>query len=117
MITPQTKPCQKCDDKTNLISSLVEKVNKMSLQLKRANRDRMFNAKSSFFTWKKIKTDAKLDFYTGIQSIAMFNVLYLLLQPYLPKLRYWSGTKRTNTYSKVKRRAVVTPRTKIVTSR
>ena len=117
MITPQTKPCQKCNDKTNLISSLVEKVNKMSLQLKRANRDRMFNAKSSFFTWKKIKTDAKMNFYTGIQSIAMFNVLYLLLQPYLPKLRYWRRTKRTNTYSKIKRRAVVIPRTKILSHR
>ena len=44
----------------------------------------------------------------------MFNVLFSLLSPYLPKLRYWRGAKRTSTYSKVKRKAV-TPRSKILT--
>ena len=81
-VTPQTKLCQKCNDKTSLINSLVDKVNKLSIQTKRATRDRMFNCKNSFFTWRKIKADAKIKFYTGIQSIAMFNVLFLLLSPY-----------------------------------
>ena len=114
IVTPQTKLCQKCNDKTSLINSLVDKVNKLSIQTKRATRDRMFNCKNSLFTWRKIKTDAKMNFYTGIQSIAMFNVLFSLLSPYLPKLRYWRGAKRTSTYSKVKRKAV-TPRSKILT--
>ena len=44
----------------------------------------------------------------------MFNVLFLLLSPYLPKLRYWSGAKRTNTYSNVKRKTVTKPKSKIL---
>ena len=77
-----------------------------------ATRERILNNKRSVFTWRKIKTDAKMNFYTGIQSIAMFNVLFLLLSPFLSKLRYWRGAKRTNTYSKVKRRFISVSKTK-----
>ena len=117
-VTPQTRQCEKCHDKTELINSLVNKVNKLSIQVKCATRERILNNKRSVFTWRKIKTDAKMNFYTGIQSIAMFNVLFLLLSPFLSKLRYWRGAKRTNTYSKVKRRFIsVSKNKKIVTSR
>lgn len=116
LATPQSKPCQKCKDKDNLINSLVGKVNKLSAELKRASREKMFKTKSSFFNWRNIKTDAKMNFYTGIQSIAMFNTLFLLLSPYLPKLKYWRGAKRS--FSKIKRRFVnASSATKILSHR
>ena len=93
---------------------LVDKVNKLLIQTKRATRDRMFNCKNSFFTWRKIKTDAKMNFYTGIQSIAMFNVLFTAITIFA-KITILEGCKTNKyTYSKVKRKAV-TPRSKILT--
>ena len=41
------------------------------------------------FTWKKIKTDAKIRFYTGIASAALFNTIYTLIKPYIPHIMYW----------------------------
>ena len=31
------------------------------------------------FTWKKIKTDAKMRFYAGIASVAFFNTIFPLI--------------------------------------
>ena len=45
------------------------------------------------FTWKKIKTDAKIRFYTGIASIALFNTIFKLIKPYIPHITYWKGPK------------------------
>ena len=92
--TPATESCAKCADQAELIKSLIRKLNKV-------RRQTFSNIKSSNFTWKKIKTDAKIRFYTGFTSIAQFNAIFNLLQPYLPKIRYWRGPKRAST--KVKR--------------
>ena len=45
------------------------------------------------FTWKKIKTDAKMRFYTGIASVAFFNTIFPLIKPYIPHIMYRKGTK------------------------
>ena len=50
-----------------------------------------FTGKKSKFTWKSIKSDSKMNFYTGIISIVLFNTIFLLLQPYFEKLSYWKG--------------------------
>ena len=39
--------------------------------------------KTSTFTWRKIKTDAKMKFYTGTNAIALFNKIFRLIQPCL----------------------------------
>ena len=45
------------------------------------------------FSWKSIKTDAKMKFYTGIKTILFFNTLFDLLKPCLPQMVYWRGEK------------------------
>ena len=97
-----TKHCAACEDKSHLIDSLTTKLNSLTLRYKRANREKVFSrVKGSIFTWTKIKTDAKMNFYTGISSIKLFNIIFQLLYPFLPRLQYWRGPKRS--YSKVKR--------------
>ena len=73
----------------------------LNLKIKRGNRVNMFNSvKSSVFTWRKIKTDVKMNFYTGISSINLFNVIFLLLSPFLQHVRYWRGSSRAQRLSK-----------------
>ena len=45
------------------------------------------------FTWKKLKTDAKMKFYTGIALGALFNTVFTLIKPYIPHMTYWKGPK------------------------
>ena len=45
------------------------------------------------FSWKSIRTDAKMKFYAGIKSILFFNILFDLLRPCLPQMMYWRGVK------------------------
>ena len=103
--TPNSQVCcHTCSDKSNLIESLVDKINMLNLKIKRGNRVNMFNSvKSSVFTWRKIKTDLKMNFYTGISSINLFNVIFLLLSPFLQHVRYWRGSSRARCLSKFRR--------------
>ena len=48
-------------------------------------------------TWRIIKNDTKMNFYTGIASIALFNAIQILLKTYCPNITYWQGVKRTST--------------------
>ena len=38
--------------------------------------------KTSILTWRKIKTDAKMKFYTGINTTALFNKIFRFTQPF-----------------------------------
>ena len=49
--------------------------------------------KAKVFSWKRIKSDAKMKFYTGLQTVALFSVLCASIQPCLPNLVYWRGKK------------------------
>ena len=40
------------------------------------------------FTWKKIKTDAKMRFYTGIEAAALSNTIFILIKPDIPNITY-----------------------------
>ena len=42
---------------------------------------------------EKIKIDAKMRFYTGIASVALFNTVFTLMKPYMPHVTYWKGSK------------------------
>ena len=42
---------------------------------------------------EKTKTDAKMRFYTGIASVALFNTIFTLIKPYIPHITYWKGSK------------------------
>ena len=50
---------------------------------------------ASAFSRTKIKSNAKMEFYTGIQAVVLFNDLFLLIKPCLPNLVYWRGKKST----------------------
>ena len=51
-----------------------------------------------FFKWHKAKINAKMNFYTGIQTIEMFNVILILIKNFLPNIVYWTApTKYTVT--------------------
>ena len=36
-----------------------------------------------------LKSDEQMKFYTGIQSLVIFNAIFALLRPYLPNLVLW----------------------------
>ena len=44
------------------------------------------------FKRKKNTTDAKMGFYTGITSAALFNTVFTL-KPYVPHIKNWKGPK------------------------
>lgn len=93
--TPTSISCSGCTGKQELINSLVSKVNSLTLRNQTLSREKMFNSvKSSTFTWRKIKSDEKMNFYTGFTTIALFNAIFILLKPYLSNLRYWRGPKQ-----------------------
>ena len=45
------------------------------------------------FTWKKNKPDAKMWFYAGIASVALFNTIFILIRMYIPHITYWKWSK------------------------
>ena len=51
------------------------------------------------FSVKFIKNDSKMNFYTGITSIKLFDAVFNLLKPHLPKLTYWQGSKNFTKYA------------------
>ena len=66
--------------------------------------------KTSAFAWRKIKTDAKMKFYTGINTIVLFNKIFRLIQPFLTDVIYWKGPKHAKNFSKVRHRRCNTPK-------
>lgn len=94
----KSNDCATCADQSEVIKSLVNKVNKLTISL----RKNTFGGNVTGFTFKKIKTDKKMTFYTGLTSIGQFDAVFMLLKPYLSHVRYWRGAKRI-VRSKVRR--------------
>ena len=63
--------------------------------------------KTATFTWRKIKTDAKMKFYTGKSTILLFNKTFRLIQPFLTDIIYWNGPKHAKDFSKVRHRRFI----------
>ena len=59
---------------------------------------------------KKNKTDAKMKFYTGINTIVLFNKIFRLIQPFLSDIIYWKVPKHAKNFSKVRHRRGNTPK-------
>ena len=58
----------------------------------------------------------KMNFYAGLLSIKLFEAVYNLLLPYIPRLLYWRGTKRIIS-SKVRPRTFMQSSQKKLTSK
>jgi len=95
--------CYSCDYKDALINSYKKKLEALTKQNRLLKRGKLLNeSKHTPFSWKFIKTDKKMNFYTGLSTIKLFEAVYNLLSPYFPRLCYWRGTKRVIS-SKVKK--------------
>ena len=87
-------PCLSCCDKNELIKSLCRKVTSMSLEMRKImHRQEILKIRTTIFSWNKIKTDRKMLFYTGLPSKSAFNTVFSLIEPSLPNMSYWRGTK------------------------
>ena len=64
-------PSYVCQEKSNLVKTLVSKINKLTLENKQLKHKSII--KTSTFTWRKIKTDAKMKFY-NIQTYTTFFI-------------------------------------------
>ena len=98
-----------CIDHRNLSEVLVNKINELNLENKLLKRKTLCYAISnrSCFTWRKIKIDAKKINYTSINTIEMFNVILILIKPYLQNIVYWTATvKHRVTLTKIKKHSV-----------
>ena len=64
-LTPSRK-CLACHDKSNVIKSLVNRLNSLTIKANRvrqAERVRLIKGAYTTFTWRKITSDAKMNFY------------------------------------------------------
>ena len=98
--------CQSCSSNKSVIGSLVKivgalskektdlkvTVNELSKELESLKVAKKEKDKRPMST-SLIKTDSKMKFYSGIQSVAIFMALFALLKPFLPKLVFWRGSK------------------------
>ena len=50
--------------------------------------------KSKPFSLAEIKNDAKMNLYTGISSINIFEAIYKMLTSLVPSITYWRGPKK-----------------------
>ena len=104
-----TPKCFACADQRNLIEVLVNGINELTLENKLLKRKTLCyaNSKRSCFTWCKIKTDAKINFHTGIQTIEMLDVIFILIKSYLLNIVYWAApAKHRVTSTKIKKHSV-----------
>lgn len=97
--TDDSVVCLPCNDKRCLIMSMGKKLTALTNQVKTLKLYQQQNnvkcRTQTVMSWKKIKTDKKMNFYTGLSKIEVFNAIFMLLKPYLPHINYWKGSKRT----------------------
>ena len=98
----ENKECIDCSHKKTIIETMVEDMNLLKLErdllqeevsnLSKTEMSKSYPIRKQF-SWKSIRTDAKMKFYTGIKSILFFNILFDLLKPCLPQTMYWRRVK------------------------
>ena len=101
-------PCYACQDKSNFVKALVSKINKLTLENEQLKHRSIM--KTLTFTGKKINTDSKMKFYTGINPIVLFNKTFRHIQPFLSDRMYWKEPKNAEDFSKVRHRRCNTPK-------
>ena len=95
-----------CVNQRNSIEVLVNEINQMILENKLLKRKTLCytNSNRSCLTWCKIKTNPKMNFYIGILTIEMFNVIFILIKRYLPNIVYGTApAKHRLTSTKIKK--------------
>ena len=77
--------CQSCHYNDVLISSYKNKLEQLTRENRLLKRERFLKkSKDMPFSWTFVKTDKKLNFYTGLSSIELFEAVHNLLSPYIP---------------------------------
>ena len=100
--------CTNCYDANLKVSSLQDEleslktVNKRLQQKVNALSNQLLHEKNRGkpFSCKDIKSDVKMKFYTGIQTLAIFNVIFDFIKPCLSSMVYWRGNNNTVSPSK-----------------
>ena len=64
-------PCYACQDKSNLVTAPVSKINKWTLENNTVEIS--INNENLKFTRRKVKTDATMKFYTEIKNIVLIQ--------------------------------------------
>ena len=82
-------PCCACQEKSNLVKALTSKISKLTLENKQLKYRSIM--KTSTFTWRKIKTGAKMKF---------LNKISRLMQSSLTDIIYWKGPKHAKYFGK-----------------
>ena len=90
------------------MKALVSKIRTLYLENKPLERRSIM--KTSTLTWRKIKTDAKIKFYIGINTTSLFNKIFRFTQPFLSDSIYWKRPKHKKNFNKVRHRRCNTPK-------
>ena len=90
------------------MKALVSKIRTLYLENKPLERRSIM--KTSTLTWRKIKTDAKIKFYIGINTTALFNKIFRFTQPFLSDSIFWKGPRHAKNFNKVRHRKYNTPK-------
>ena len=90
----ERESCQACIDKNTVIFSMANEIAKLNEKENlKAHMDQLCEAVSKTklmhksrkcFSATAITSDSKMKFYTGIQSLAVFEALFSLLKPHAP---------------------------------
>ena len=109
----ETLKCNTCTYKDSLIASYNNALQRLTKENQKLKREKLLRTNSNVpFSWTKIGSDRKMNFYTGLSSIKLFEAICQLLQPYLRQLSYWRGAKRVIS-SKVQRTFKKSPQKKL----
>ena len=98
--------CESCDNKDVLINLYKKKLEQLTRENRLLKRAKLLKSKHMSFSWPFIKTDKKMNVYTGLSSIKLFEAVYNLLSLYIPRILYCRGTK-TIISSKVRSRIFI----------
>lgn len=93
-----SEKCIGCNVKTSLICLYQKKVNNLNKQVKQLKRslqrEKLQSQEKKPMSINDIKTDKKMLFYTGLENIALFQIILSLLLPFIPTMEHWKGTKK-----------------------
>ena len=98
--------CHSCISNCVVVDNLLEKVgnlnkekddlkstvDRLSKQLEACSLEKN-QLKSLGMSASSIKTDAKMRFFTGIQTVLIFHALFSVIKPFVPNLVFWRGSK------------------------
>ena len=90
-----TSKCPACVDQRKLIEVLVNEINELHWKIS--------YWKERLYAMQIVIGQIYMDEYTGIQTIEMFNVIFILIKPSLPNIVYWTAPAkhRVTSFTKI----------------